>query len=538
MGKVIGRNGSVAKAHAHPAQGRRGARRASPSRWRSSEPQRSTRPRTGPTRAGGRPRPRRPRPARRGPRRGPDRRPDRFDAGSVLYPEGTTTPLTVAWRPARRPRPPRPVPRGPRPRERPRTLRERYLEAPSPPTALPAGAFYWHEIDGRAGRDLDGRGAGRGRGRLPRRWQRGLRGPRRPRGEILVPAVAASSASSRRRRADRRRREALGLDDRRAAIAGAWPRATTPRRAQARAIGRAGEDRGAGRRGRPPAERPGGMTLRIDVITLFPGCSRGRSARASRAAPSSAGWPSSQAHDLREWGLGRHRSVDDYPYGGGAGMILRAEPIAAALDAVAPADRRDADPARPGRRAVRPGARAASSRRASTWCSCARATRASTTACARWSTSSCRSATTCCPAASCRRWSSSTPCCGCCRAPSTRRRPWTSRSPTGCWSTRSTRARRSSRACGVPEVLLSGHHGAVARWRARAGARADAPRPARTCCRRRRDATEPPSGAARGGRPDRRWARSAGPACAAILRHRPTRRARPLMRRAASRPIQ
>jgi tRNA (guanine37-N1)-methyltransferase len=36
--------------------------------------------------------------------------------------------------------------------------------------------------------------------------------------------------------------------------------------------------------------------------------------------------------DLRDWGLGRHRSVDDAPYGGGAGMILRPEPVAAALD--------------------------------------------------------------------------------------------------------------------------------------------------------------------------------------------------------------
>ena len=36
-------------------------------------------------------------------------------------------------------------------------------------------------------------------------------------------------------------------------------------------------------------------------------------------------------HDLREHGLGRHRSVDDTPYGGGAGMILRPEPLAAAI---------------------------------------------------------------------------------------------------------------------------------------------------------------------------------------------------------------
>jgi tRNA (guanine37-N1)-methyltransferase len=39
-------------------------------------------------------------------------------------------------------------------------------------------------------------------------------------------------------------------------------------------------------------------------------------------------------HDLRQWGLGRHRSVDDSPYGGGAGMVLRPEPVAAALDAL------------------------------------------------------------------------------------------------------------------------------------------------------------------------------------------------------------
>ncbi|MBA2488274.1 MAG: tRNA (guanosine(37)-N1)-methyltransferase TrmD, partial [Chloroflexi bacterium] len=42
-----------------------------------------------------------------------------------------------------------------------------------------------------------------------------------------------------------------------------------------------------------------------------------------------------EAHDLRRWGIGRHRAVDDYPYGGGAGMILRPEPIAAALEEVA-----------------------------------------------------------------------------------------------------------------------------------------------------------------------------------------------------------
>lgn len=41
-----------------------------------------------------------------------------------------------------------------------------------------------------------------------------------------------------------------------------------------------------------------------------------------------------RVHDLRQWGLGRHRSVDDTPYGGGAGMILRPEPVAGALAAL------------------------------------------------------------------------------------------------------------------------------------------------------------------------------------------------------------
>jgi tRNA (guanine37-N1)-methyltransferase len=39
-------------------------------------------------------------------------------------------------------------------------------------------------------------------------------------------------------------------------------------------------------------------------------------------------------HDLRQWGIGTHRSVDDAPYGGGAGMVLRPEPVADALDAL------------------------------------------------------------------------------------------------------------------------------------------------------------------------------------------------------------
>ncbi len=76
------------------------------------------------------------------------------------------------------------------------------------------------------------------------------------------------------------------------------------------------------------------MTLRIDVLTLFPGMFPGPLAESIPGRALERGMAELRVHDLREWGLGRHRSVDDYPYGGGAGMVLRPEPIAAALDAV------------------------------------------------------------------------------------------------------------------------------------------------------------------------------------------------------------
>lgn len=72
--------------------------------------------------------------------------------------------------------------------------------------------------------------------------------------------------------------------------------------------------------------------MRIDVVTLFPDLFEVplRTSVIGRALE--RGLVEVAIHDLREHGLGRHRSVDDYPYGGGAGMILRPEPLAAAID--------------------------------------------------------------------------------------------------------------------------------------------------------------------------------------------------------------
>jgi len=76
------------------------------------------------------------------------------------------------------------------------------------------------------------------------------------------------------------------------------------------------------------------MTLEIDVLTLFPAMFEGPLQASIPGRIQERGLATVRVHDLRQWGLGRHRSVDDAPYGGGAGMILRPEPAAAAIDAL------------------------------------------------------------------------------------------------------------------------------------------------------------------------------------------------------------
>jgi tRNA (guanine37-N1)-methyltransferase len=78
--------------------------------------------------------------------------------------------------------------------------------------------------------------------------------------------------------------------------------------------------------------------LRIDVVTIFPELFPGPLGASIPGRAIERGLAELKAHDLRAWGLGRHRSVDDYPYGGGAGMVMRPEPIAAALAELAGPD--------------------------------------------------------------------------------------------------------------------------------------------------------------------------------------------------------
>src|SRR5271156_6690524 len=74
--------------------------------------------------------------------------------------------------------------------------------------------------------------------------------------------------------------------------------------------------------------------MEFHVITLFPEMfeSPFRGGMIGRAVEQ--GIIAIKAHPLRDHGLGNYRQVDDAPYGGGSGMVMRPEPIAAAIDEV------------------------------------------------------------------------------------------------------------------------------------------------------------------------------------------------------------
>jgi tRNA (guanine37-N1)-methyltransferase len=79
------------------------------------------------------------------------------------------------------------------------------------------------------------------------------------------------------------------------------------------------------------------MMWRATVFTLFPEMFPGPLGTSLAGEALARGLWSFEAHDIRAQGLGRHRAVDDTPAGGGPGMVIRADVLAAALDAGLPA---------------------------------------------------------------------------------------------------------------------------------------------------------------------------------------------------------
>ena len=72
--------------------------------------------------------------------------------------------------------------------------------------------------------------------------------------------------------------------------------------------------------------------MHVDVVTLFPQLFEPHLQTSLLGKAISQEVVTVDVHDLREHGLGKHRSVDDTPYGGGAGMVMRPEPIFAAVE--------------------------------------------------------------------------------------------------------------------------------------------------------------------------------------------------------------
>ena len=75
--------------------------------------------------------------------------------------------------------------------------------------------------------------------------------------------------------------------------------------------------------------------MRIDVITIFPGLFEAFRSTSLLGAAVESGIVELTVHDLREFTKDRHRTVDDTPYGGGPGMVMRPEPLVEAIEALA-----------------------------------------------------------------------------------------------------------------------------------------------------------------------------------------------------------
>jgi tRNA (guanine37-N1)-methyltransferase len=74
------------------------------------------------------------------------------------------------------------------------------------------------------------------------------------------------------------------------------------------------------------------MPLHIDVLTLFPRMLDGFLAESILGKGIERGLLGVKVHDLRDWTTDKHHTADDRPFGGGAGMVLKPEPVFAAIE--------------------------------------------------------------------------------------------------------------------------------------------------------------------------------------------------------------
>ena len=80
--------------------------------------------------------------------------------------------------------------------------------------------------------------------------------------------------------------------------------------------------------------------MRIDILTIFPGMFDGPLRESLLGKAMAAGLLDVHVHDIRDHTTDRHRQVDDEPFGGGPGMVMKAEPIFGAVESLGPGDKR------------------------------------------------------------------------------------------------------------------------------------------------------------------------------------------------------
>jgi tRNA (guanine37-N1)-methyltransferase len=76
--------------------------------------------------------------------------------------------------------------------------------------------------------------------------------------------------------------------------------------------------------------------MRIDVVTIFPGIFEGPLSQSLLGRAIAIGIVDVRLHDLRRWAHDRHRTVDDAPFGGGPGMVMKPEPLFEAVESLDP----------------------------------------------------------------------------------------------------------------------------------------------------------------------------------------------------------
>lgn len=74
--------------------------------------------------------------------------------------------------------------------------------------------------------------------------------------------------------------------------------------------------------------------MQIDLLTLFPGICDGPMTQSMMKRAQNQGLISFKAWDIRDWATDKHHLTDDAPFGGGEGMVMKAEPIFAAVEAL------------------------------------------------------------------------------------------------------------------------------------------------------------------------------------------------------------